>query len=71
MLTDRNITVAVVAPGLNANTMQVGDVMRAELLTVNKDASIAATVELMRVHGIRRFPVTGYAQQTDRPGRSR
>ena len=58
MLTDRDITVAVVAPGLDANTMQVGDVMSAELLTVNKDAGIAETVELMRVRGIRRLPVT-------------
>ena len=58
MLTDRDINVAVVAPGLDANTMQVGDVMSAELLTVNEDAGIAETVELMRVRGIRRLPVT-------------
>ena len=38
MLTDRDITVAVVAPGL--------------------DAGIAEAVELMRLRGIRRFPVT-------------
>lgn len=57
MLTDRDITVAVVAPGLDANTMQVGDVMSAELLTVNEDAGIAETVELMRVRGMRRLPV--------------
>jgi predicted transcriptional regulator len=36
--------------------MQVGDVMSAELLTVNEDAGIAETVELMRVRGIRRLP---------------
>jgi CBS domain-containing protein len=58
MLTDRDITVAVVAPGLDANTMRVGDVMSAELLSVNEDAGIAETVELMRVRGIRRLPVT-------------
>ena len=58
MLTDRDITVAVVAPGLDAKTMQVGDVMSAELLTVNEDAGIAETVELMRLRGIRRLPVT-------------
>ena len=58
MLTYRDITVAVVAPGLDANTMQVGDVMSAELLTVNEDAGISETVELMRVRGIRRLPVT-------------
>ena len=58
ILTDRDITVAVVAPGLDANTMQVGDVMSTELLTVTEDAGIAETVELMRVRGIRRLPVT-------------
>jgi len=58
ILTDRDITVAVVAPGLDANTIQVGDVMSEELLTVNEDAGIAETVELMRVRGIRRLPVT-------------
>ncbi len=58
MLTDRDITVAVVAPGLDADTILIGDVMSAELLTVNEDAGIAETVELMRARGIRRLPVT-------------
>jgi CBS domain-containing protein len=58
MLTDRDITVAVVAPGLDAETILVGDVMSAELLSVQEDAGIAETVELMRVRGIRRLPVT-------------
>lgn len=58
MLTDRDITVAVVAPGLDAETMLVGDVMSGELLSVQEDAGIAETVELMRVRGIRRLPVT-------------
>jgi CBS domain-containing protein len=58
MLTDRDITVAVVAPGLDAEAILVGDVMSAELLSVQEDAGIAETVELMRVRGIRRLPVT-------------
>ena len=58
MLTDRDITVAVVAPGLDAETILVGDVMSGELLSVQEDAGIAETVELMRVRGIRRLPVT-------------
>ena len=58
MLTDRDITVAVVAPGLDANAIRVGDVMSTELLTVNEDAGIAETVELMRIRGVRRLPVT-------------
>ena len=58
MLTDRDIVVAVVAPGLDAEAILVGDVMSAELLSVKEDAGIAETVELMRVRGIRRLPVT-------------
>jgi CBS domain-containing protein len=58
MLTDRDITVAVVAPGLDAEAMLTGDIMSSELLCVREDAGIAETVELMRVRGIRRFPVT-------------
>lgn len=58
MLTDRDITVAVVAPGLDAEAILVGDVMSPEVLSVRDDAGIAETVELMRVRGIRRLPVT-------------
>lgn len=58
ILTDRDITVAVIAPGLDAKTIQVGDVMSEELLSVKEDAGIAETVELMRARGIRRLPVT-------------
>lgn len=58
MLTDRDITVAVVAPQLDADVILVGDVMSPELLSVREDAGIAETVELMRVRGIRRLAVT-------------
>lgn len=58
MVTDRDITVAVVAPGLDADAILVGDIMSSELLSVREDAGIAETVELMRVRGIRRLPVT-------------
>jgi len=58
MLTDRDITVAVVAPGLDAETILAGDIMSPELLCLNEDAGIAEAVELMRLRGIRRFPVT-------------
>jgi CBS domain-containing protein len=59
MLTDRDITVSVVAPGLDAEAILVGDIMSSELLSVSESAGIAEVVELMRVHGIRRLPVTG------------
>ncbi|MGD8478210.1 MAG: CBS domain-containing protein [Burkholderiales bacterium] len=58
IVTDRDITIAVVAPELDADTILVGDIMSADLLSVQEDAGIAETVELMRVRGIRRLPVT-------------
>ncbi len=58
MLTDRDIVMAVVAVGLNPETISAGDVMSGELLSVNEDAGIAETTELMRVRGVRRIPVT-------------
>ena len=58
ILTDRDIVVAVVALGLNPDVIQVGDVMSQELLAVHEDAGVAETVELMRLKGVRRLPVT-------------
>ena len=58
ILTDRDIVVAVVALGLNPDVIQVGDVMSQELLAVREDAGVAETVELMRLKGVRRLPVT-------------
>ena len=58
MLTDRDIVVAVVAVGLNPEAVTAGDIMSSELLSVNEDAGIAETTELMRVRGVRRIPVT-------------
>lgn len=58
ILTDRDIVVAVVALGLNPEVIQVGDVMSQELLAVREDAGVTETVELMRLKGVRRLPVT-------------
>ena len=58
MVTDRDIVVAVVALGLDAEAIRVEDVMSTELLTVEEDAGIAETLELMHLRGVRRMPVT-------------
>lgn len=58
MLTDRDTTVAVVAPGLDPEAILIGDVMSEELFSVEEDAGLAETVELMRLRGIRQLPVT-------------
>ncbi len=61
IVTDRDIAVAVVALGLKPEAIEVGDVMKPELVMVREDAGIAETVELMRMKGLRRLPVTDSA----------
>jgi CBS domain-containing protein len=61
IVTDRDISVAVVAFGLEPEAIQVGDVMNQELVAVREDAGVAETAELMRMKGLRRLPVTDSA----------
>ncbi len=58
ILTDRDIVVAVTALDLDPKTITVGDVMASQLVCVQGDAGISETVELMRLKGVRRVPVT-------------
>jgi CBS domain-containing protein len=58
VVTDRDITVAVVALGLDPEVIQISDIMGTELITVPEDTGIAEAVELMRLKGIRRVVVT-------------
>lgn len=57
ILTDRDIVVSVVAEGLDANSIEAGDIMSAELLVASEDADIHETIERMRFKGVRRMPV--------------
>ncbi len=59
VLTDRDIVVAVVAPGLDPAKLSVGDVMGAELVTAPEDESLIDLMRSMRDHGVRRIPVVG------------
>ena len=58
ILTDRDITVAVVALGLDPEVIQIGDIMGTRLVSVNEDWGIAEVVELMQLKGLRRLVVT-------------
>ena len=58
IVTDRDITVAVVALGLDPEVIQIGDIMATELIAVPERSGIAEAVELMRLKGIRRVVVT-------------
>jgi CBS domain-containing protein len=57
ILTDRDIVVEVVAAGLAANTVNVAEIVRRPIVTVNEEASYAETVRLMAQHAVRRMPV--------------
>ncbi len=57
ILTDRDITVAIVAKGLDADQLRVQEVMGPELTTVRETDGVSATIELMRAKGVRRVPV--------------
>ena len=54
MLTDRDLTVAVIAKELDPRTLTVGEVMGTELFTVREQDSISEALRLMRERGVRR-----------------
>jgi len=61
IVTDRDIVVSVVALGLDSDSLQVGDIMSDDLLTCGEDDDVYATIEHMRLRGIRRVPVVNRA----------
>ena len=61
ILTDRDIVVSVIALGLDPAGLQVGDIMSDDLLTCSEDDDVYATIEHMRLRGIRRVPVLNRA----------
>jgi CBS domain-containing protein len=58
IVTDRDIVVEVVAPGLDAKVITVGDVLLSgRLATVEGRESCPDTIRLMSAKGVRRMPV--------------
>jgi CBS domain-containing protein len=57
ILTDRDIVVAVVAPGVDPRGVTVGEVMQPELVTVREEDSLPDVLRVMRRAGVRRAPV--------------
>ena len=57
ILTDRNIVVGVIAKGVAADAVTVGDAMTRNPLTVREDATLERALQQMRRHGVRRAPV--------------
>ena len=59
IITDRDITINVVALGLDPDVMTVGDIMGRELVTLHEDQGILETIRQMRLRGVRRLPIVG------------
>ncbi len=55
--TDRDLLVAVTAKNLEPNTVEVGDICSADLITIGRDSDLEDAVALMKSHGLRRLPV--------------
>ena len=57
IVTDRDIVVEVVAAGVNADALKVGDIMGPEVATVREGEGLFEALRFMRDKGVRRMPV--------------
>lgn len=60
ILTDRDLTVRVLAAGLDPQATRVSQVMTPSPTTIREDDSIQAGVSYMRAGRLRRLPVVGH-----------
>jgi CBS domain-containing protein len=61
ILTDRDLVTRVIAAGMDASGITVGEVASTDPVTVGPDDSIAAALDRMREHAVRRIPVVDEA----------
>jgi len=61
IVTDRDIVVEAVAPGLDARTLTAGEIMSRNLVTASEADDTSWSLKVMRDRGIRRLPVVGAA----------
>lgn len=57
MLTDRDIVIAVVAGGVDADRLTVADTMTHDVATCAESQDLFDAIHLMRARGVRRLPV--------------
>lgn len=57
IVTDRDVVIEIVAPGLDPSVITVGDIMQPHLSTIEEDAEVFHAIKLMTSKGIRRLPV--------------
>ena len=57
IVTDRDIVIGLVAQGLDADTIQVGDMMMTQIVVGRELDGVADTLEVMRAKAVRRMPI--------------
>jgi len=57
ILTDRDIVLSVLAPGVDIDALKVADVMNTDLATCRERDGLFDAIRAMRDHGVRRLPV--------------
>lgn len=57
MLTDRDIAIRAVAEGVDAQSINIGDVASREPVTVEPEQDLDEALRLMAAHQVRRLPV--------------
>lgn len=57
IVTDRDVVVEIVAPGLDPKVITVGDIMLPHLACIEEDRGVFDAIKLMTSKGIRRLPV--------------
>ena len=57
IVTDRDITISVVATKLDPSVFTLGDLVTEKLVAASEDQGIFETIQQMRLKGIRRMPV--------------
>lgn len=62
ILTDRDITIEIVANRIDPETLTVRDVMSDEVLMIDQDEDVLEALEMMSRAGVRRLPVMNEAR---------
>lgn len=57
IVTDRDVVIEIVAPGLDPQVITVGDIMLPSIFTIDEDSSVFDAIRLMTSKGVRRLPV--------------
>lgn len=57
ILTDRDIVLKILAEDVDLNTINIGDVMSHELVTIPEKTTLMDTIKYMQAKGVRRMPV--------------